>query len=398
MKPFLLTISALLIAHISFGQGKFLPGYIVNCNNDTVYGELKNYKFNTNAQYCVFREEANNTPTTYQPANINSYRFNDGKYYISKNIDTANNTLVFLECIIEGAFNGYYYVDKDNTSRYFIEKGNKLIELKGGFFRFIASDGREYKAYREWYKNTLNLLLVDWEEISDQTSSMKLNHNSLINLGKQYSEFKCTDCYVYEKEKQPFFSNFGVSAGYRVSQINLKTGDSGFITYEHTISSNPITFGMNAKIPIYRINERTHFVTEFEIETAEYKLKTKQFSFDSTLINIKYTAFSFPSLSIQYYFTQRKISPYIRPKAIFCLTKMQEQSILNYSAGVEFENDYKKPNIKGKVNFSLGAGIGLYQEKKELGALEINAGYGIFLSFVKIPEYYIGTTLFVNIH
>lgn len=397
MKTFAISIITLFISCFSFGQSEFLPGYIINWKNDTIYGELKNYKFNINAQQCIFRKQSDNNPSTYEPADIKAYRFEDGKFYTAKNIDTSNKTLVFLEFLVEGAFNGYYYVDKDNVSRYFIEKDGKLIELKGGFFRLTASDGREYKAYREWYKNTLNLLLDDWDEISEETTTMKLNQNSLIDLGKKYSEFKCTDCFVYQKEKQSFFSNLGISSGYRYSQINLKIGDSGSTTYEHKISTNPIIIGLYAKVPLYRLNERTFFVTDIELEFADYERKTQQFSYDSTLINIKYTAISLPSLSIQYYLTKRKIAPYVRPKAVFNITKMQEQSILNYSSGIEFENDYKKPDIKSKVNFSFAAGVGLFLDKKEKGTFELNAGYGLFLSKIKIPEYYLGATLSINI-
>ena len=74
----------------------------------------------------------------YLPADINGYRYTDNKMYISKLLIKDNEILnakrVFLEYLVKGTMNLYYYRDKNKDEHYYVEKENialkELIEEK----------------------------------------------------------------------------------------------------------------------------------------------------------------------------------------------------------------------------------------------------------------------------
>jgi hypothetical protein len=88
----------------SYAQKKFLPGYIIKLNGDTINGYIyKDLPLN-NFRVCTFKADQNAQTIKFKPDEISEYRFTDGKYFVSKkiSIDTSKKSLVFLQWIIKG--------------------------------------------------------------------------------------------------------------------------------------------------------------------------------------------------------------------------------------------------------------------------------------------------------
>ncbi len=64
-------------------QLDFRPGYTITNSNDTIKGVLLYKDFNT-SKICKFRKGMDDNTTDYSPSDIHAFRFDDGKYYISK--------------------------------------------------------------------------------------------------------------------------------------------------------------------------------------------------------------------------------------------------------------------------------------------------------------------------
>lgn len=67
----------------------FRNGYYITLENDTVYGLIDYRGEVRNSQTCVFKMSEVAEPEKFDPSEIQAYRFTDGKFYISKQINTV---------------------------------------------------------------------------------------------------------------------------------------------------------------------------------------------------------------------------------------------------------------------------------------------------------------------
>jgi hypothetical protein len=145
----------------------FKEGYIISLNGDTTKGFLLVQISRNASEQCVFKPSANSANTIYKPGEIAGYRYLNGKYYISKeiNIDSTTKKVVFLEFLIKGIASIYYYMD--NEEHYYIEKfPNGLVELtekERTFFDEGTSgrDGAHTYTMPSKYKGKLMFTLQD---------------------------------------------------------------------------------------------------------------------------------------------------------------------------------------------------------------------------------------------
>lgn len=206
----------------------FKEGYVISLNGDTTKGLLLKQISKNAANQCVFKLNANSESKTYKPGEIAGYRYLDGKYYISKeiNIDSINKKLVFLEFLIKGKANIYYYVD--NTEHYYIEKlPSDLLELTE-IERVHTPNGFDIKDNKSYiipskFKGKLMYMLQDCPEINQEIQKARPNHQSLIKLTKDYHEKMCNseNCIIYEKNNISAKLKFGFLVGFSKNQYNF---------------------------------------------------------------------------------------------------------------------------------------------------------------------------------
>ena len=63
-------------------QTDFRPGYVIKNEGDTVYGVIDYRGDQLMSKVCKFKN-SNNKLFSYSPFDIQSFRFVDGKYYVS---------------------------------------------------------------------------------------------------------------------------------------------------------------------------------------------------------------------------------------------------------------------------------------------------------------------------
>jgi hypothetical protein len=216
------TISILFIAILSIGQSMaqndWKPAYMINNEQDTIHGFIENNDSKLNSKFCNFRDIIKGEISTYYPQDISGYRFIDGKFFVSKNIDDPEfNEPVFLEFLIQGKANVYHYLGE----RYFIEKDNKIHELKNTE-RLIKTESGSYLNEKKEYIGVLNSLFMD-AEIQPDIAKTELKAKSLINTAKIYHEAVCSDeqCIIFEKSIKPVRVKFGLIAGLTYNKISF---------------------------------------------------------------------------------------------------------------------------------------------------------------------------------
>lgn len=245
---------AIFLDNIS-AQSDFRPGYIITNSLDTVHGLVDYRSEIRNMKICAFKKAEGDSIHDFLPGEIYGYRFNSGKFFVSKKIQTKEfNDTVFVEFLLKGISNLYYYSSL-SYSAYFIEsKDGELMELKSRDVRF-EKDGVEYDQKDNKYVGYLIYAFVDCPEMRKDIIRADLSHKSLIQLTRKYHDYKCGDdaCVVYEKELPVLKIELKPTVGYAFTGLTFS--DSELESVDFRVSSSPfIGLGLNFIVP--RLNEK----------------------------------------------------------------------------------------------------------------------------------------------
>lgn len=292
-------------------QTDFRNGYYITHENDTVFG-LVDYRGEVrNSQTCVFKKNDVAEPVKFNPSEIQAYRFTDGKFYISKLINTGDEeNTVFLEFLVNGITNLYFFRDVNNYLYFLEDKKGNMLELSNKTITEEVEGKGEIQRNSNKYIGILKATFADCQEIQPQINNVGLGHKSLIEITKNYHNYVCDteECIVYEK-KVP-------SAKVRFAPV-LKTGVANF-HFDKGIFSNytfdpEIYFGvgfiMNTVFP--GINEKLSFEAELDLNKYNFHGSYQEQNGSITEIyNVYLDLLSLqPTLSVKYTFPTGKIRP-----------------------------------------------------------------------------------------
>jgi hypothetical protein len=181
-------------------QTDFRSGYIINLNGDTLTGEVDYRGDFIMGEMCRFRMNGSKHDTTFYPRDIFGYRFVDGKYFISKEV---NGKKAFLEYLINGIVSIYYLKD-DMGDHYFLDKnGSDIVEIPPYKEEIKYNDGIPYMVKSAAHIPFLYFYMQDAPGLrSDIENLKKPDHGSLIKLAKDYHNLVClnSSCIIYEKK------------------------------------------------------------------------------------------------------------------------------------------------------------------------------------------------------
>lgn len=191
--PVLFLFTQLLQAQINFR-----PGYIINNDGDTVYGEIDLRPELLMAQSCHFRNQDLTITKDFFPNDLLGYRFIDGKYFISREISGKR---VFLEFLIRGKISVFYLRDTLGDHYYLEKEGYEFAELPYED-RIIYKDISP-STYKSWtHIAMLNLYMQDAPSMKDKIKGTgKPTHQNLTRLARSYHQIVCKGipCIVYGK-------------------------------------------------------------------------------------------------------------------------------------------------------------------------------------------------------
>lgn len=181
-------------------QLDFRSAFIIDNIGDTLFGEINYQDESLMSRQCQFRKNKEAEKRQYFPSDIRGFRFDDSKYFVSKEIDGEQ---VFLEFLIDGEVDIYYF--NDNTKhRYFLDKTDISLTEIPYTEKIIERDGKSFQYESKSHQGLLSYHLEDAPKLKSKISNMvKPDHKNLIQLGKAYHEQVCedgTDCIVYEKK------------------------------------------------------------------------------------------------------------------------------------------------------------------------------------------------------
>lgn len=188
---------------IGYSQTDFKKGFVITKKNDTIRGLIDNRGDISNSKVCYFKKENSDSIFALEPFFVSSYKFiESGKYYISKQISLKNESRnLFLEYLLKGKVNLYYYRDKDGN-HFLIDKDTlKLVELKP-IYKLINKDGSLYNWKDYQTEETLKKYMSDCPAIFPEIQHINLDYKPLIKLAENYHNSVCKDeqCVIYKKK------------------------------------------------------------------------------------------------------------------------------------------------------------------------------------------------------
>ena len=171
-----------------------LPGVIVLNSGDSLRGHKDVERNTENAGGCWFRYPDNNSrPKKYYPTELKSYRIDNSKYYVSRDIKMEEGSIsryVFLEYLVKGYANLYYYRN-GGTDIFFLEKDGELIELSNDERRVAGQGGKEYVAKSNRHVGVMKYAFSDAPQIFDEVNNTEFEYKSMVRVTKKYHNAVC---------------------------------------------------------------------------------------------------------------------------------------------------------------------------------------------------------------
>jgi hypothetical protein len=170
-------------------QSNFKPGYIITNQQDTVTGWINFRTDKRNQKQCEFKPDLKLAVKIYLPQDIAGYRFTDeGKYYVSHEIQlNETSQKVFLEFLVKGIMNLYYYADE--VDYYFFENQDGKMEVVSQQPERV--DNMIIRQDNE-YISRIRSLFQDYQTIVQKTEKLKFNQRSMMDVAEEYHNEVCT--------------------------------------------------------------------------------------------------------------------------------------------------------------------------------------------------------------
>ena len=221
MKTLFTSLIALLLFPLFLAaQSDYKKGYVLLTQFDTLSGEIDNNSYYYNSIYCDFKADDSDSIVRFLPEDIYGYRFLDGKFYISKEVDVDNEKeQFFLEFLIDGELDIYFRQDKGINNHYYASKTDSLFaDLKySKEIKYVEGKNIMYESKN--YQGILNYFTMDCPELRKDIAKMSYpRYRDLINFANEYHDLICDDydCVIYEK-KMSFSMSVNIVGGFNYS-------------------------------------------------------------------------------------------------------------------------------------------------------------------------------------
>lgn len=395
---FALVLALLFNSTAVLSQFDYRKGYIVKNNGDTIRGYIEYGNTRSNTYFCYFKTDSLNSAKQYSPNELTNVRIGDYRNYVSKDIKIGDSfQKLFLEFLVEGSLNLYFYTDLHGFHHYYAEKNNVLYELTNEK-QIQEIDGKKYNSYSNAYIGILKYLMQESPSAFSNAEKTGFNHKSLIKITADYHQDICdsVECIVYSKNQKKlndtkWIFKVGAYYNYRFSETEISNSigyngpyilysslseDLLLIEYDGELISTNLgkQFGDNkafinhtSSYPSLYFNFSPNWRTSFQIEFLYTK---SQLISDQITIENKYI--SIPISIKREFLFYKKLSPFINIGLSYNYhfnPKLNELSI-DYSYPIQnynsvstltesiLLNNYKYKLTKShRVGFVVGCGL-----------------------------------------
>jgi len=286
-----------------------------------------------NSRVCTY--ESGDELVNLTPYEVDKYKTNGGRIYVSKQITVFDKTeRFFLEKIVDDSVS-LYYLKMRNSKVFFMEKDS------GEFINLYNNDIKKFR-------NNLSELTNDCQNVKVALKYVKQNNISLINFMKRYNNCKL----------KPFpFAKYGINFG--INQVQLTTPSKTNIELLKKLSNKTdknIFIGAFADIPINVSFFSFH--PEFNYTRNAFYYNNLQDNIDTDIL-INFSSFNIP-VFLRYTFPFNKFRPFANVGGVFSSNFKFSQTI--YESTIHGNNIYinetEHSDILSKYQLGFSAGLG----------------------------------------
>lgn len=245
-----LLLSVLFIFHAAHSQENFIPGYVIQNNNDTLFGWVDYRNWKKNPDWVSFKTKDGSDPIVYTTTEIKEFGVEEDIYvsavveaevsplHINKLNYIPDLTIVsdttFLQVLFKGEKSLYVYKNKDGRENYYIKKasGYELLIYNRYFVllnkHFEIGKRKRVIAENKKYLNQLALYLGDCKSIQSLLQSTTYDQKRLIKLFQDY--YECTSsCLYFQKKPDRIRIETGILAGTSVTTLDFRSENHEFL-------------------------------------------------------------------------------------------------------------------------------------------------------------------------
>jgi hypothetical protein len=323
----------------------FLPLIIFSQNNyfvkDTVTAigaALVDGNSKTNQKVCKVRK--GNTILEYTPWQVSEYGYDDGRAYIAREITLPDSTRkVFLERLVKGKYNLYYYEGQAGTT-FFLERDTTL---------FVELPKHDKSTGHNNFREDLSRYTADCPQMADAIKLVRYNRAGYKKFMNRYE--KC--------RKRPFpFFRFGITAGYSACRLIPKPSISIPEINELDYSNDGgFAAGLFLESPVL-LSDISIFV---ELLFTQHEVSgNKTIRYEEVDFYGKMSSLQLPVL-LRYSFPSNRIRPFVNAGGVLLYNFSTEEHLYhatNYQHVVEIGDERETSLIKQLMpGYSLGGGV-----------------------------------------
>lgn len=277
MKKISLTLCIfLLTSYLVHSQYSFEPGSIITNDLDTINGLIEIGNTKMNGLYCHYKKDSSSATIKYKPDDIYGYMVPGKKHYRSKEVEISeySSRKLFLEYLVDGVVDLYYFQETVGNALFFMEKNGELIELSNNPVIFSQGEKKYIKDSRK-YTGLLKYITYDYPSLSPEIDKVDFTHKALIDITKKYHDYSCDsiDCIIYYKEAEKlddskWLFKLGLSGGYRRTKLmfeNRIVSNKGLIALT-IFGGGSIFKPINTKITESNITDSYNTYSQIEME------------------------------------------------------------------------------------------------------------------------------------
>ena len=390
----------ILIINVLSAQNNFKPAVVIGFQNDTIKG-LVDFRTNRlNATECRFKTSENAPERIFKPSEIAGYKLlKEGKYYFSHEIvvdsilrgykflkegkyhfpqenavDSLIRDTVFLEFLVGGSVNLYYYSDNENSDHYLFEK------TKGELIDVVKKNDRitnlRVKVTNTWYSNSSNYnknqndenyhevlkyVFRESKKISEKATSVDFERKDFIELTTRYNTEAGRNAVkntVYSKDNLNTFFDaaFSVTAG--VQYLDYVSVPA-YLIQNYSIESQSIMPVIAGQLSVTspRVSRSVAFIADLSL--SRFTGACDYVGRYSTYFTYKYDALKAGvSFGLKYSYLENKtLQPFIEAELAnsFFMFKSSILDIYDRYFNHEVKQNYLLPeNIIGGFRFAIG--------------------------------------------
>ncbi len=375
------TFQLLFLFSSLYSQEKFINGFVVQLNGDTLKGLIDYRNWGVNPKLIRFRTN-NNETFKYTPRDIKAFGVLDEIYKgaivkvdnsnLKKMSDTPlfefRTDTVFLQTLFDGSKCLYYYKDVYDQENFYIENNTRLELLEYKTYTKIDIMGHRLLMQNKRYVGQLRLYLNDYPEIDEKLKGLEYNKKSMHAVFNYYYNHQKNEKY-FTRQNEKLTIEIGILVGASMIDLSFKTSGVAFEPLPKAKFANTFspTFGVFANIVKPRNDGRWSLCNE--LIYSKYSTTAIYNDFHSN-----------DNYQIHHYsvdFTYGKINSMLRYKypiakfKIFADAGFSFGLIVNEKNSDNINRQYNGTNTWYKENIIINSSINFpfVSKKYELGAL-----------------------------